>query len=106
MYKRQEEAAGDGTSQSQSAGDESVAQNVSDSVVDVDAADSSDDSKSDADDEATEEDILNNTVADDDEDDEMDDEEDNVRPSDDVTPELETVIDLIEQLRQNRADEE
>ena len=56
--------------------------------------------------EATEEDILNNTVADDDEDDEMDDEEDNVRPSDDVTPELETVIDLIEQLRQNRADEE
>ena len=39
-----EEAAGDGTSQSQSAGDESVAQNVSDSVVDVDAADSSDDS--------------------------------------------------------------
>lgn len=101
-----EEAAGDGTSQSQSAGDESVAQNVSDSVVDVDAADSSDDSKSDADDEATEEDILNNTVADDDEDDEMDDEEDNVRPSDDVTPELETVIDLIEQLRQNRADEE
>ena len=36
----------------------------------------------------------------------MDDEEDNVRPSDDVTPELETVIDLIEQLRQNRADEE
>ena len=60
-----EEAAGDGTSQSQSAGDESVAQNVSDSVVDVDAADSSDDSKSDADDEATEEDILNNTVADD-----------------------------------------
>ena len=47
-----------------------------------------------------------NTVADDDEDDEMDDEEDNVRPSDDVTPELETVIDLIEQLRQNRADEE
>ena len=31
---------------------------------------------------------------------------DNVRPSDDVTPELETVIDLIEQLRQNRADEE
>ena len=96
-----EEAAGDGTSQSQSAGDESVAQNVSDSVVDVDAADSSDDSKSDA-----EEDILNNTVADDDEDDEMDDEEDNVRPSDDVTPELETVIDLIEQLRQNRADEE
>lgn len=101
-----EEAAGDGASQSQSAGDESVAQNVSDSVVDVDAADSSDDSKSDADDEATEEDILNNTVADDDEDDEMDDEEDNVRPSDDVTPELETVIDLIEQLRQNRADEE
>lgn len=101
-----EEAAGDGTSQSQSAGDESVAQNASDSVVDVDAADSSDESKSDADDEATEEDILNNTVADDDEDDEMDDEEDNVRPSDDVTPELETVIDLIEQLRQNRADEE
>ena len=101
-----EEAAGDGTSQSQSAGDESVAQNVSDSVVDVDAADSSDDSKSDADDEATEEDILNNTVADDDEDDEMDDEEDNARPSDDVAPELETVIDLIEQLRQNRADEE
>ena len=101
-----EGTAGDGTSQSQSAGDESVAQNVSDSVVDVDAADSSDDSKSDADDEATEEDILNNTVADDDEDDEMDDEEDNVRPSDDVTPELETVIDLIEQLRQNRADEE
>ena len=74
--------------------------------MDVDAADSSDDFKSDADDEATEEDILNNTVADDDEDDEMDDEEDNVRPSDDVTPELETVIDLIEQLRQNRADEE
>lgn len=71
--------------------------------MDVDAADSSDESKSDADDEATEEDILNNTVA---EDDEMDDEEDNVRPSDDVTPELETVIDLIEQLRQNRADEE
>ena len=101
-----EEAAGDGTSQSQSAGDESVAQNVSDSVVDVDAADSSDESKSDADDEATEEDILNNTVADDDEDDEMDDEEDNARPSDDVAPELETVIDLIEQLRQNRADEE
>lgn len=56
--------------------------------------------------EPAEEDILNNTVADDDEDDEMDDEEDNVRPSDDVTPELETVIDLIEQLRQNRADEE
>ena len=78
----------------------------SDSVVDVDAADSSDESKSDADDEATEEDILNNTVADDDEDDEMDDEEDNARPSDDVAPELETVIDLIEQLRQNRADEE
>ena len=50
--------------------------------------------------------IQCNTVADDDEDDEMDDEEDNVRPSDDVTPELETVIDLIEQLRQNRADEE
>ncbi len=96
-----EEAAG-----SQSAGDESVAQNASDSVVDVDAADSSDESKSDADDEATEEDILNNTVADDDEDDEMDDEEDNARPSDDVAPELETVIDLIEQLRQNRADEE
>ena len=101
-----EGTAGDGTSQSQSAGDESVAQNASDSVVDVDAADSSDESKSDADDEATEEDILNNTVADDDEDDEMDDEEDNVRHTDDVTPELETVIDLIEQLRQNRADEE
>lgn len=101
-----EGTAGDGTSQSQSAGDESVAQNASDSVVDVDAADSSDESKSDADDEATEEDILNNTVADDDEDDEMDDEEDNARPSDDVAPELETVIDLIEQLRQNRADEE
>ncbi|NMM97470.1 DUF3027 domain-containing protein [Bifidobacterium olomucense] len=55
------------------------------------------------DDEATEEDILNNTVADDDDMDDEEDEDDD-EPSDDVAPGLETVIDLIEQLRQSRAD--
>ena len=35
-----------------------------------------------------------------------DDEEGGAHPSADVTPELETVIDLIEQLRQSKVDEE
>ncbi|KFI93021.1 hypothetical protein BISA_1185 [Bifidobacterium saguini DSM 23967] len=55
------------------------------------------------DDEATEEDIINNTSVDTDDDD-FDDDDSEV--SDNVAPELETVIDLIEQLRQNRADED
>ena len=99
--------ADNATMQSQSSKSKTAAQDESDSTADVDAAESADASESDADDEATEENIHNNTVADDDEDDEMcDDEEGGAHPSADVTPELETVIDLIEQLRQSKVDEE
>lgn len=75
--------------------------------VDIDD-DDIDDEDDDEDDEATEEDILANTTVDDGDDDgDMDDDlvDDDSAVSEDVSPELETVIDLIEQLRQSRTEE-
>lgn len=75
---------------------------------DSDDVDIDDDDIDDEDDEATEEDILANTTVDDGDDDgDMDDDlvDDDSGVSEDVSPELETVIDLIEQLRQSRAEE-
>lgn len=86
--------------------DETSAESDSDDVdIDDDDIDDEDD---DIDDEATEEDILANTTVDDGDDDgDMDDDlvDDDSGVSEDVSPELETVIDLIEQLRQSRAEE-
>lgn len=78
-----------------------IAEETAESDVDAQAAEVDDD-------EATEEDILNNTSIEDDEDDEEDDDIDDEIPETtaDVAPELETVIDLIEQLRQSRAEAE
>ncbi|NMM93633.1 DUF3027 domain-containing protein [Bifidobacterium oedipodis] len=79
------------------------------SIDDIDADDLDDDNSDDDDDpdddEATEEDIIANTTVDDEDDDEPidDDEPDH---SDDIAPELEAVVDLIEKFRQAKSEAE
>ena len=76
-------------------------------AIDVDDADAdeADDDDVDDDDEATEEDIIANTTVDDEDDeDSLDDDEPD--HSDDIAPELEAVVDLIEKFRQAKSEAE
>ncbi|MBT1163823.1 DUF3027 domain-containing protein [Bifidobacterium felsineum] len=80
---------------------------LDDESDDADAVfDDGDDDDDSDDDEATEEDIINNTSVDFDDDDDLDADDEMPETTEEVAPELETVIDLIEQLRQSKAEEE